>query len=400
VIIQQSRAIRSSDIARFAWSSLRRFHNTAFVTIRLCEIHNIPSKQKSNAAKQADQIRYSLMQARDYFDSALEVSAATKPVLLYYCLMHLATAEVLFKQEGDSSLHRAREQHRHHGLSFALDVAAKRESTMIGAASKLAASRAMRKPARRQDNNKANKKNETNNNNYEGFGTFELWRRSARESPTVGRQEVTGDRNIVTYGILGIPPDKPSNIPAQRITLLDCLQHLPALHNFCWLHGLRSEMVRSTIRRSYNSSSMSGTFIMAIHPNHKAVYGDIIEHIFFKAELWGRIQFIDQGDSGTIICEYNQDYLPMFSLPSSANIYQDECFMNMTKTITNEFGYYYIALFICGNYARYYPDYWIVDIERSSDLSLAIDQIMHSAEERVPLLALSELERTYFVLER
>lgn len=331
--------------------------------------------------KQAEQIRFSLMQARDYYDSSRAVSAVTKPVLLYYCLMNLATAEILFKQTGDSSLDKARAQHRHHGLSFSMDGAVKAESSMAGASAKLSA-----QPATR--------------NKGERFGTFELWRRTARELPTIGTQQlIDGERNVISFEALAFGADNPSEIPLSNISLLDCLQHMPALHQFCWLHEIHSQMVRATIRRSHNNQSMSGSFTMAIHPGHKEVYENVIDQIAFRPDCLERVQFIDQGDCGNVIYNYDREYPLMFKLPSSCNIYQDQCFLYTKRAITNEFGYHYISLYMCGNYARYYPDFWIHDIERSSNLSMAIDAVMHSAEERVPLLALSELERTYFVLE-
>ena len=62
----------------------------------------------------------------------------------------------------------------------------------------------------------------------------------------------------------------------------------------------------------------------------------------------------------------------------------------------NEFGWYYLALFIVGNYARYYPDRWIVDVG-NTPLALAIDELLRTAVIRVPLLALSEMSRSYLV---
>ena len=63
----------------------------------------------------------------------------------------------------------------------------------------------------------------------------------------------------------------------------------------------------------------------------------------------------------------------------------------------NEFGFIYVALYIVGNYARYYPDLWMRDVERSSPLSLVIEELLAMAAQRMPLLTLSELAGTCFV---
>jgi hypothetical protein len=63
----------------------------------------------------------------------------------------------------------------------------------------------------------------------------------------------------------------------------------------------------------------------------------------------------------------------------------------------NEFGFIYIALYIAGNYARYFPDLWMRDVERSSPLALVIEELLAMAARRMPLLALSELSGIYYV---
>jgi hypothetical protein len=65
----------------------------------------------------------------------------------------------------------------------------------------------------------------------------------------------------------------------------------------------------------------------------------------------------------------------------------------------NGFGMYYGALFIIGNYARYYPDLWMKDIEQSSPLSLVVEELLADAAVALPLLTLSELSRIYYVTE-
>jgi hypothetical protein len=65
----------------------------------------------------------------------------------------------------------------------------------------------------------------------------------------------------------------------------------------------------------------------------------------------------------------------------------------------NEFGIFYIGLFIIGNYARYYPDMWIKEVEEYSPLAAACEQFMRFAEWRMALITLSDLSSTYMVRE-
>ena len=68
-----------------------------------------------------------------------------------------------------------------------------------------------------------------------------------------------------------------------------------------------------------------------------------------------------------------------------------------SKTPLNEFGYLYVGLYILGNYARYFPDRWMTDVEAGSPLALAAEEFIAMAEWRMALLTLSELSETYFV---
>lgn len=116
MIISKARKVRVADPAAFAWAGLRKFQNADLVTKLLIELHNVPKKYHDDVRKQAQQIRYCLVQAREYFAAANSVTTATKPNLLYYGTMSLALAEILFKQSGASSLDKARDENRHHGL--------------------------------------------------------------------------------------------------------------------------------------------------------------------------------------------------------------------------------------------------------------------------------------------
>jgi len=58
-----------------------------------------------------------------------------------------------------------------------------------------------------------------------------------------------------------------------------------------------------------------------------------------------------------------------------------------------------MALFIAGNYVRYYPDRWLRDVVKSAPLAMAIEALCTVAEWRVPWLMFSELRRIMFVPE-
>jgi hypothetical protein len=123
-------------------------------------------KYRQDVHKQETQLRYCLIQANEYFAAANSVTLVTKPVLLYYSIMSLVLAEILFKQDGMSSLDEAREQNKHHGLIFQFNRANREYKPLSEAASELVAVPHEIKGKR--------------------IGTFELWHRSCRETPICG----------------------------------------------------------------------------------------------------------------------------------------------------------------------------------------------------------------------
>jgi len=84
-------------------------------------------------------------------------------------------------------------------------------------------------------------------------------------------------------------------------------------------------------------------------------------------------------------------------LPPSAVWTNKEIHFLPVGTQLNEFGYLYIGLYILGNFARYHPDRWMVDVEAGSLLSLTAEEFLSIAEWRMALLTLSELSETYYV---
>lgn len=114
------------------WQEILRLQNVEWVSKRIIEFHKVPRKQFQNVQKQANQIRYCILQAKEYFEAAKNASMATRPLQMYYCCMSLAQAEILLKGDGNSSLERLREKHSNHGLDFKFDPSSLRDKNYSG----------------------------------------------------------------------------------------------------------------------------------------------------------------------------------------------------------------------------------------------------------------------------
>ena len=195
------------------------------------EWRQIPSHQRQNAKKQAEQIRFCLVQAREYFESAEMTSSATKPVLLYYGIMSLALAEILIKQDGNSSLDKMRMQNAHHGLEMKAIGRFTSEAKLKDSASRL-----LSKPAIKI--------------NQDRFGTFELWHATAREAPIVGYVDtIDGKVKRSSPEILLFPlPRRMGHLPASGLTFLEVICRMPGMFFQMGDFGVVPRLVRATFR--------------------------------------------------------------------------------------------------------------------------------------------------------
>lgn len=381
MVLRQVSRINVADINAWAWSGLRRFQNTAFVEAVICESHHVPARQRSNARKQAEQIRYCLIQAREYFQAAANVSLATRPVLFYYCIMSLALAEILLKHSGLSSLDKAREMHRHHGLDIRVRFLPKTTDALEQAASAFSAAPLI-------------------GGKGERLGTFELWHQSAREMPLGGRvtHRHGGATTTGTHLILEAADRRLPLLPSTGLTLLDCYRSLAGMAPFLGQHQIVPLIVRARLEREIDVAAATATTRLVIHPGDASVHTQFFENMKFAAEAVNRL-VVTELPSGVIL-QWVEDAVSgalNIHLPPGGMWSEDDVHLSPTEVPLNEFGYLYVALFIIGNLARYYPDRWMLDVEQASPLALSAEELLAVAEKRMALLVLSEMTRSYQV---
>lgn len=383
--LEKANLVSVRDIESYAWGGLRRFHNQEFVADKLLLRHRLSNPKKSHLNKQARQIRYCLMQAREYADAARSVSLATKPVLAYYSIMSLALAEILLKQTGEASLDRARSHHRHHGLVFNRMNVDVEKCDLADAAANLTATPMIGGEGR--------------------FGTFELWHRGAREMPICTTVE---DRSQFGYATTSFQPAltaqdvRLQSIPAAGISLLDALLHLPGMYEYLPRFSVEARILRSALNVVI-SGRVPDTITnheIILHPSSDRLRDEFISEIRLKAEAVNIIDYLEMPGGGIIRWGNSAvKNLTNCEFPHGSMWTQKQVRFWPKPQPLNEFGFFYVALFIAGNYARYFPDKWIAAVETSAPIALVTEELLGLASWRVPLLGLSELTGVYQVLE-
>ncbi|WP_122945613.1 MULTISPECIES: YaaC family protein [Burkholderia] len=346
------------------------------------ELHRLPERHRTNARRQATQLRQCLMQAREYYDAARAVSLATRPVLLYYSTMSLALAEVLMKQSADSRLEKLREFHGCHGLQLSMANA-----VLPGDDLEIATAALRAKPQTAPDGS--------------ARGTFEVWRRSSRELPIVGRYTQThATPGMTTSGIRVLMSGtdvEPDVYPINGLSLLDVLQGLPQMVEILATYGIRPKLVRSTCSARFGAENQDPTLSIVVHPSIPETMNNFMDLIHFAPRGLHRIDIVEYPNGIHLQIPLTNDVpgqLPWSICTDVANTW-----FSSRHEFLNEFGLIYVALHVAGNFARYYPDKWLCHIEASSPLALTIDRLTDVAFDRVPLLVAGELARSCFVAE-
>jgi hypothetical protein len=69
MVISEFKIVETKDVSRFSWARINRFQNVDYVASLIERLHQIPTSQKANVRKQAEQVKYCLAQAKEYFDA-------------------------------------------------------------------------------------------------------------------------------------------------------------------------------------------------------------------------------------------------------------------------------------------------------------------------------------------
>jgi hypothetical protein len=125
---------------------------------------------------------------------------------------------------------------------------------------------------------------------------------------------------------------------------------------------------------------------------------ELRDKITFRASGYARVHFQELTNGFIVRWDSHAEDPVIVNMPAAAMWTDREIRFFPVGCPLNEFGILYIGLYILGNYARYYPDYWMSDVESGSPLALAAEEFMSMAEVRMALLTLSELSRRYLVV--
>ncbi|MBB3387176.1 MULTISPECIES: YaaC family protein [unclassified Rhizobium] len=360
------------------WRRFSRFQDTQRTTEMLMSGRMLPQSQKQNVRKQMQQLSYTIAQAKEFSDAARSGGDTTRALLAYYSITALANAEILWKGSGDDSFERRPSHFNGHGLELT-----RNQSLWDFAAHTLKRS------------------------NGSISGLFGLWYQYASHFPlycTWTTVNGATSRTNLAAGDAGTPL-RSLPPPDNAITLGECMRHIPSMINSIRSFGEQPKLARGQNEVQSivdtNGAEVSRQIRYIIHPAPQQIFDDIISQYNFNSAMVENIDIFGLNNSTGVSIQIEIDTAKQpwqnWSLAEifleSRNIY----YIVSSKSPLNEFGYFYIGLYITGMLSRYYPQYWIKELREGSYITSLIQEFVEHSLHRVPMLALGQLEKTIFL---
>lgn len=379
-IPNKAKKLSVRDQSLHSWQLLGRFLNVEETTRKLQFLHQVPQKHIPNIKKQAEQIRYCLIQAREYRNAAMVATLATRPTLLYYSVLSLATAQVLFKGTGELSLDRAREKHRHHGLTFR-PISTMKETELFPEL----ASRLISVPLEISGSQS---------------GSFALWHKYSRELPIFGARTVLeGEGRTESIRIIFDSEDIPfCEIPKTGYSFLDIVKASPCMMSHLGSSGVASRVIRAKVSDTLRMDGVLDVSIV-VHPAPQDILAEALEGFLFNAYAVERIKYTQFRSGISLKFQYQPSDNLECRFPQAVTWNDSDIRFIPRDVFLNEFGLFYYGLHMLGSYSRYFQDYWMRDVESSNLMSHLIEIFLSYAEWRCALLTVAELDHTYYILD-
>ncbi|MGN8150862.1 YaaC family protein [Agrobacterium sp. 22094] len=356
------------------WRKLRKYHDEQLSVSRLMRLHSVNKQQAANVRKQAQQISYSLTQALEFSRAALSAGATTKALLAYYSLTALANVEILWKGDGSTSFDRRGAEYNSHGLELV------------------------------KDENLLQFRAHTKRRNGKLMGLFGLWRNKATHFPYYGLQtnQFFTDRHEGYHTLSSMEHLNNIEYPDAPLSLSDCFAHIPGLYRSVADHSIKSKLARGKIssvnRYSAEREFQDTTTSLIIHPCTADITEAVLEDFKVPPQLVPNISFLEPTRGAMISWVTSPPYSDRsITLPESFAWTADENFFLADGSYLNEFGYFYVGLYIAGMITRYHPQSWIRELRTMTHASSLVDEFVDQSLQRVPLLTLAALDEELLV---
>ncbi|MDE2421994.1 MAG: hypothetical protein KGO49_12545 [Gammaproteobacteria bacterium] len=344
--------------------------------------HGAPKSksEKDNYAKQAQQARSCVLQAKEYFDAANTSSLYTGPNHAYYGSIALTSLSMLILGDGRNALDQLRKnnENNHHGLDFTLGCNVK--SAMQGI-NLLESSRA-------EILNK---------------GHFRNWYNllPARGSVhAITDYTLTNDQRRINYESIGGYDTPKIEQLKKKKTALDLIKYLPDLDQDLARYGVGVFRSRTNLD-------------VKIERGNKVIYTWRIHGCRSESELEALLaNFLTKSDSqnkftwsgfdgqlsGIVRFESPTNEPTPFIWPSSRDTMSHESISYADMDETHELVDLYVLAYQFSMLSRYYPDIWVSCLESQCRAAKIIERANSIIIKKLPILILSVLRDVQVII--
>jgi hypothetical protein len=369
------KAIFGENPEKALWWRLGHFKNVEQTTALIRSLHSTASDQ--NALKQANQIRYCIEQAEEYFRSAEVVSIATKPLPLYYGMASLSWALILLKKTGDYALDNLRSEHQDHGLTrpglnYAdrnLDLPSILEAVRTTVSSPIL----------------------IGGNSRELRGTFGLLFSVARPEPVgvpISRQRgIITERTVRMMSVTNITLDI-DQLASAALTLARFLLDIPDMVASFGELGIRPPFVYcSDVKMVQRDDNTVQLFVVT----SRNTEGEVVQ---LEARLQryqgARISRVSSGICAEFTAQQGQIN---FLVPQISETIDGRYFLYLPEQPDQlpEPCAFLGGMFLLGMLVRYYPHIWMQLLERHHPLVQVVEAFLPIAQRKFPNLVLNNL---------
>ncbi|PSH58001.1 hypothetical protein CU100_10040 [Phyllobacterium endophyticum] len=376
VMAYKTTIVNESNAYEYVWRRLRQFHDIETTVSRLSSERSIGKDQHKNLLKQMAQLSYCLTQAYEFAQSAKTSGSTTRALQAYYSVTALANAEILWRGDGNVSLDRRDKRYHRHG--FDLRIGSSVEDFLAV-------------PQVHEDG--------------KIDGLFGLWRDHSRHVPQYAEETIMypgGTASTSRRVISSITPLSDIPIKTNGFSMMDCFKHTPLMYQHLYSIGIVPELARgvitSTVDAGDEQNRTSSRLTTIIHPCNDRVREEVLEFFMYHPNDWEQLEI--NSLPGGAIFSVNREFSGDFnhrnghsnSSPESFSLLKNEMYFVGAGALLNEYGYYFLGLYIMGMISRYHPQKWIKEIQRNSAITHLVDQFIDIALLRTPLLILGQME--------
>lgn len=361
-----------------SWRRLLEYANVELAIEAIESIHGKSTpKTKENYKKQAEQVRVSLLQAKEYFDVARSSSLFTQPNHLYYGAVALSTACMLIRGDGTKSLDRLRcnSKNAHHGLDFSFSSSIKTSKQGIRLL---------------EDSYVKVLKNGHFSNWYSTLISKQPMETLVKKSK--GSRVSSNMEEIGEFSILDI-----SELNNAKESLEFLIKRLPDLHSDLNRYGVdvKSARVTHSINLDIETDESQHIFVFHSSPSHEVLM-EIVEQFECESGNDFCIDIMDSARSGIIKTKKSNKM--KFSFPDSRETLDHKVIFFKENLYVPEVVDLFILSYALSMLSRYFPDIWVSFLESHCKGAKLVERIVRIITLKLPALMLNQLSGKNYMI--